>query len=145
MQHVIFLLITPPQSSVFFLPTRILKLHLTLHFSVIVMSGRTEEVNMDSEEQYPLLTAQEKERHGNLFENITADENVFQFIGSSNGHITTARSVSANTYTTQCLGDVSDHTLQRISTDRCCNAETSINHQQHAGKFKVHGTGRKLG
>ncbi|KAJ5202929.1 hypothetical protein N7449_005008 [Penicillium cf. viridicatum] len=122
-----------------------LKLHLTLHTSAIIMSDKIEEVDMNSEEQYPLMTIRENERHGNLFENITADEDVFQLIGSSNGHITTARSVSAKAYTTQCLGDVSDSTLQQISIDRCHNAERKcVKQQQHSGKFEVHGSGPEI-
>lgn len=110
------------------------------------MSGRIEEFDVNPEEQYPLMAEREKERHGNSFEDITADEDVFQLIGSSNGHTTTARSVSAKAYTTQCLGDLSDSTFQQISIDRCRNAQNKpINHQQHTGKFEVHGTGRKLG
>lgn len=33
----------------------------------------------------------------NVFEDVVADENVFQFIGSTKGHTTTARSVIAKT------------------------------------------------
>lgn len=103
-------------------------------------------MNLNIEEQSSVMVGRDKERHGNFFEDITADEDVFQFIGSSNGHTTTARSVSAKAYTTQFLGDASDSTLKQISTDLCRNAEKkSVKRQQHSEKFEEHGSGRKLG
>ena len=143
--HMILTLTTPLAKPNLLSDRQRLKHHLTLHIHAIIMSDRIEEVDMNSEDQYPLMTGREKERHGNSFVNITADEDVFQLIGSSNGHLTTARSVSAKAYTTQCLGDVSDSTLQQISTDRCRNAEKKSTSHQHTGQFEVHGSGRKLG
>lgn len=58
------------------------------------------------------------QRRGNVFEDIRADERVFQFIGSVNANITTAKSVSAKSFATQCLGDLSNPSLQQISSDR---------------------------
>ncbi|GFF96670.1 hypothetical protein IFM47457_11000 [Aspergillus lentulus] len=58
------------------------------------------------------------QRRGNVFEDIRADERAFQFIGSVNANITTAKSVSAKSLATQCLGDLSDPSLQQISSDR---------------------------
>lgn len=54
----------------------------------------------------------------NVFENITAGEDVFQLIGSANGHPTSAKSISAKARTTQCFGDVSDSTFQQILKKR---------------------------
>lgn len=54
----------------------------------------------------------------NVFEDVVADENVFQFIGSTKGHTTTARSIIAKAYATQCLADASETTIQQISKDR---------------------------
>ncbi|KAJ5259337.1 hypothetical protein N7478_012318 [Penicillium angulare] len=54
----------------------------------------------------------------NIFEDVVAEENVFQFIGSANSHTTIARKVTAKTNASQCLGDASDTTIQQISSDR---------------------------
>ncbi|OJJ52004.1 hypothetical protein ASPSYDRAFT_52632 [Aspergillus sydowii CBS 593.65] len=51
----------------------------------------------------------------NVFEDIHADDDAFQFIGSVKGYATTAKSVSAKIRATQCLGDLSDPTLLQIS------------------------------
>ncbi|KAF3399559.1 hypothetical protein DPV78_006086 [Talaromyces pinophilus] len=37
----------------------------------------------------------------NVFENIVVEEDVFQLIGSANGHPTTAKSISAKAHTSQ--------------------------------------------
>jgi hypothetical protein len=80
----------------------------------------------------------------NVFENIVAEEDVFQLIGSANGHPTSAKSISAKAHTTQCFGDVSDSTFQQISKDRCANSERDKDIQTHVAKFETHGQGRKL-
>ncbi|KAJ6003158.1 hypothetical protein N7451_005705 [Penicillium sp. IBT 35674x] len=64
------------------------------------------------------VTAGAGNERRNIFEDIVAEENVFQFVGSANGHTTTARTVTAKTNANQCLGDVSDTTIQHISRDR---------------------------
>ncbi|KAJ6003886.1 hypothetical protein N7540_013168 [Penicillium herquei] len=53
--------------------------------------------------------------HCNIFEDVVAEEHAFQFVGSANSHLTGARSVTAKKYARQCLGDVSDTTIQQIS------------------------------
>lgn len=93
------------------------------------------------------LTPQVNRQDGrrNIFEDVVAEENVFQFIGSASRHTTTARSVIAKAHTTQCLGDVTDTTIQQISKDR---SETTVNNehrhpQQQTKYFK--GPGRTVG
>jgi len=78
----------------------------------------------------------------NVFENIVAEEDVFQLIGSANGHPTSAKSISAKARTTQCFGDVSDSTFQQISKDRSAKAEQD---EASVATFVTHGQGRKLG
>jgi hypothetical protein len=62
-------------------------------------------------------------RRVNVFENITAGEDVFQLIGSANGHPTSAKSISAKAQTTQCFGDVSDSTFQQILKRRYASSD----------------------
>ncbi|KAF9887226.1 hypothetical protein FE257_010480 [Aspergillus nanangensis] len=80
----------------------------------------------------------------NVFEYITADEDVFQLIGSSNGQTIIAKSVSAKAYATQCFGDVSDSTFQQVSKDRRRNTEQREIEAQQGTRFELHGPGRKL-
>lgn len=80
----------------------------------------------------------------NIFEDVVAEENVFQFIGSANGHTTTARSTKAKAYATQCLGDASDTTIQQISKDRSSITAKSQSHPEpQTGHFE--GRGRTIG
>lgn len=65
-----------------------------------------------------LLNNLSKPASVNIFENITAGEDVFQLIGSANGHPTSAKSISAKAQTTQCFGDLSDSTFQQILKKR---------------------------
>jgi hypothetical protein len=51
------------------------------------------------------------QHRGNVFEDIQADERVFQFISSMNANITTAKSVLAKSFAMQCLRDLSDSSL----------------------------------
>lgn len=81
------------------------------------MSDGIQYSDMSTEEQLTPTARRENERR-NIFEDVIAEENVFQFVGSTNGHTTTARSVTAKAYTTQCLGDASENTIQQISKDR---------------------------
>jgi hypothetical protein len=70
----------------------------------------------------------------NIFQNISADANVFQFIGSTNGHTTTARQITAQKYTAQCMGDLSDSSLRQISMN-CTTvaAKKQTNHHYQTG------------
>lgn len=63
----------------------------------------------------------------NVFENITAGEDVFQLIGSANGHPTSAKSISAKSQSTQCFGDVSDSTFQQILKNRYASFDREKN------------------
>ncbi|KAK9646520.1 hypothetical protein HCH54_005259 [Aspergillus fumigatus] len=84
------------------------------------------------------------QRRGNVFEDIHADERVFQFIGSANAHTTLAKSVSAKLLTTQCLGDLSDTSLQQISSDRRSTALDAAGQSGAANTAKAHGQGRRF-
>ncbi|KAJ6016524.1 hypothetical protein N7540_011115 [Penicillium herquei] len=86
-------------------------------------------------------TRPENERR-NIFEDVAAEENAFQFVGSANGHTTTARRVTARTNASQCLGDISDTTIQQISKDRNSFA-VKRGHFNH-GQPNFEGIGRKL-
>jgi hypothetical protein len=66
-------------------------------------------------------------RSFNVFENITAGEDVFQLIGSANGHPTSAKSISAKAQTTQCFGDVSNSTFQQILKKRYASFDRDKN------------------
>ena len=103
------------------------------------MSDRTEHSGPSQEEQHTPATELENERR-NIFENIDADENVFQLIASTNGYTMTARSVTAKAYATQCMGDMSETTIQQISADRgaVLGKERSNQHRQ-PGNFSGHG------
>jgi hypothetical protein len=98
---------------------------------------------MSSEEQLTPTKRRENERR-NVFEDIVAEENVFQFVGSTNGHTTTAISVTAKAHTTQCLGDASETTIQQISKDRgeTTAKEQHLHHQQKTNSFE--GPGRTV-
>lgn len=107
------------------------------------MSDRTEHSGPSQEEQHTPLTELTNEPR-NIFENIVADENVFQLIASANGHTTTARSVTAKAYATQCMGDISNTTIQQISADRGDISEKErSNHHLQTRNFS--GPGRKVG
>lgn len=107
------------------------------------MSDSTEHSGPSQEEQYTPVTELENERR-NIFENIAADENVFQLIASANGHTMTARSVTAKAYATQCMGDISNTTIQQISANRSGISEKErSNHHSQPGNFS--GPGRKVG
>jgi hypothetical protein len=70
------------------------------------------------------------QRRGNVFEDIRADERVFQFIGSLNANITTAKSVSAKSFATQCLRDLSDPSLQHYPAIAApCSSKTQLDSQ----------------
>lgn len=79
----------------------------------------------------------------NTFQDVIADANVFQFIGSTNGHTTTARQITAQQCTTQCMGDLTDSTLRQISMDRSAIAVKKQYSQHQAGYLD--GRGYKLG
>ncbi|KAJ5512163.1 hypothetical protein N7463_001715 [Penicillium fimorum] len=105
------------------------------------MSNGNQYSDVSAEEQLTPTKMLENERR-NVFEDVVAENNVFQFVGSANGHTTTARSVTAKAYATQCLGDASDTTIQQISKDR---SETTAkkqhpHHQQQTNSFE--GPGR---
>lgn len=68
------------------------------------------------------------QQHINVFEDIKAEEDVFQLIESSNGKTTAAISVPVSSSLTQyritqCFEDVSDSTSQKISKNHHQNAE----------------------
>lgn len=84
----------------------------------------------------------------NIFEDVVAEENVFQFIGSANRHTTTARSVTAKAHATQFLGDASDATVQQLSIDRSgISSKNGHCHPQHPQQHTKHfdGPGRTVG
>ncbi|KAF4770794.1 hypothetical protein HAV15_013223 [Penicillium sp. str.  len=84
------------------------------------MSNGSQYSDMSAEEQLTPTIRRENERR-NIFEDVVAEENVFQFVGSTKGHTTTARSIIAKAYATQCLADASETTIQQISKDRIGN------------------------
>ncbi|KAJ6000937.1 hypothetical protein N7481_001346 [Penicillium waksmanii] len=103
--------------------------------------------------QYPETTEREhltpevnrEDGRRNIFEDVVAEENVFQFIGSASRHTTTARSVIAKAHTTQFLGDVSNTTIQQISKDR---SETTVKDEHHHPQQQTKyfkGPGRTVG
>lgn len=101
---------------------------------------------MSAEEQLTPTIKRENERR-NVFEDVVAEENVFQFVGSTNRHTTTATSITAKAYATQCLGDASETTIQQISKDRIGITEKkqpSHHHQQQQTK-NFDGPGRTVG
>ncbi|KAL2785097.1 hypothetical protein BJX66DRAFT_315529 [Aspergillus keveii] len=57
-------------------------------------------------------------RRDNVFENVRINEGVFQFIGSTSSHTTIAKSIVVKSGSTQFLGDLSDSTVQKVSSDR---------------------------
>ncbi|KAL2827134.1 hypothetical protein BDW59DRAFT_144302 [Aspergillus cavernicola] len=86
------------------------------------------------------------QRPENVFEEVHASDDAFQFIGSTNRHTTTAKSVSAKLRTTQCLGDISDLTIQQISNNRRVSTITPAAQVLSAAQIEQsHGQGRKLG
>lgn len=91
--------------------------------------------------QSGLLTSQ---RHDNIFEKIHTEEDVFQFIGSTSGHTTNAKDISAKSRTTQALGDLSDNTLQKINDRRVIRSENT-GRQSKTSQFAHYGEGQKLG
>lgn len=52
-----------------------------------------------------------------MFEDVVAEEDVLHFVGSANGHTTTARRITVKRNTVQFLGDASDTTIQKIFCD----------------------------
>lgn len=107
------------------------------------MSDRTQQSGMDLEGQGTPSIKRENEGR-NIFEDVVAEENVFQFIGSASGHTTTARSAKAKAYATQCLGDASDTTIQQISKDRSSITVKSQSYpERQTGHFE--GRGRTIG
>ncbi|KAJ5289005.1 hypothetical protein N7478_002035 [Penicillium angulare] len=94
--------------------------------------------------EYITPTMRQEDERRNVFEDVVAEENVFQFVGSANGHLTTARSVTAKAYATQCLGDASETTIQQISKDRSgiTVKKEHPNHQQQTKLFQ--GPGRTV-
>jgi hypothetical protein len=99
------------------------------------MSDGLQESSTIPEEFFTFIMTREIERR-NVFEDVVAGENVFQFVGSANGHTTTARSVTAEASATQCLGDASDTTIQQISKDR---SDITVNkeHPFHRGHYSM--------
>ncbi|OJJ67277.1 hypothetical protein ASPBRDRAFT_136172 [Aspergillus brasiliensis CBS 101740] len=84
--------------------------------------------------------------HANHFEDIIADENVFQLIGSSSAQTTMAKTVSAKAHATQCFGDMSDTTFQQISKDRCRSTEKGKGEgQDDSVRHDAVRPGRRLG
>ncbi|RAL06510.1 uncharacterized protein BO97DRAFT_30895 [Aspergillus homomorphus CBS 101889] len=81
----------------------------------------------------------------NSFDNISAEEDVLQFIGSSNGHCTAARSISAKARATQCFGDMSDHTFQQVSHDRTHVSRKDIKPLSDSTVTEKVGGGQRLG
>ncbi|RAL06535.1 uncharacterized protein BO97DRAFT_320815, partial [Aspergillus homomorphus CBS 101889] len=81
----------------------------------------------------------------NVFDNISAEEDVLQFIGSSNGHCTAAKAISAKARATQCLGDMGDHTFQQVSHDRAPMSEKDIKPRSALTVIEKVGGGQRLG
>ncbi|KAJ5474093.1 hypothetical protein N7475_003659 [Penicillium sp. IBT 31633x] len=108
------------------------------------MSNGDQYSDISAEEQLTPTIMRENERR-NVFKDIVAEENVFQFVGSTNGHTTTARSVTSKAYATQCLGDASETTIQQISKDRSgiTAKKQHPHHQQQTNTFE--GPGRTVG
>lgn len=79
----------------------------------------------------------------NVFEHITAEEDAFHWIGSTNKHVTVAKSITAKKRATQCLGDISDSTILQISKDRHTELEQNQESPQNEDSFK--GEGQVLG
>ncbi|KAL2871005.1 uncharacterized protein BJX67DRAFT_212939 [Aspergillus lucknowensis] len=75
---------------------------------------------------------------------IHSEEDVFQFIGSTSGHTTNAKDISAKSRTTQALGDLSDNTLQKINDCRGTPSENT-GQQSKNSQFTHYGEGQKLG
>ncbi|KAJ5239544.1 hypothetical protein N7468_004163 [Penicillium chermesinum] len=94
-------------------------------------------------ERSPATTGPDNERR-NIFEDIVAEENVLQFVGSANGHTTTARKITVKRNNIQCLGDASDTTIQKIFGDRANMPmnEEHAPHEQQERNFQ--GTGYTL-
>ncbi|KAL6228578.1 hypothetical protein BDW75DRAFT_235784 [Aspergillus navahoensis] len=67
-----------------------------------------------------------------------------QFIGSTSGHTTNAKDISAKSRTTQALGDLSDNTLQKINDRRVIRSENT-GRQSKTSQFAHYGEGQKLG
>lgn len=115
---------------------------LNRYISTTAMSNPTEP-SETSREGVPDSTMQSDIERRNIFQNISADANVFQFIGSTNGHTTTARHITAQQYATQCMGDLSDSSLRQISMNRSAiAAKKQTNHDHKTGCFD--GPGYKL-
>jgi hypothetical protein len=84
-------------------------------------------------------------RRDNVFEDVHIDEEVFQFIGSTSSHTTTAKSISVKSGSTQFLGDLSDITVQKVSSDRRVTAQNNTRQESSTTKFAIHGKGQVLG
>ncbi|CAI7604439.1 unnamed protein product [Penicillium crustosum] len=110
------------------------------------MSNGSQHSDMSAEEQLTPTIRRENERR-NVFEDVVAEENVFQFVGSTKGHTTTARSIIAKAYATQCLGDASETTIQQISKDRIgitAKKQPPHHHQQQQQTKIFDGPGRTI-
>jgi hypothetical protein len=106
------------------------------------MSNENQYFDMSPEAQLSPTIMRENECR-NVFEDVVAEESVLQFVGSTKGHTTTARSVIAKAYATQCLGDMSESTLQQISKDRSAfAAKQQPQQQQQTNPFE--GPGRTV-
>ncbi|OKL60015.1 hypothetical protein UA08_04515 [Talaromyces atroroseus] len=84
------------------------------------------------------------EQNRNVFEEIHAEEDVLQFIGSANKNPTTAKSIHAKTHATQCFGDMADSTFQQVSSNRSGNVERGLP-QQNSAKPGTYGEVHRLG
>jgi hypothetical protein len=98
----------------------------------------------DREENAIPMTPSGNEQNRNVFEDIHAEEDVLQFIGSTNKYTITAKSIRAKTHTTQCFGDMADSTFQQISSDRSGRIEQD-KLVSPKSKSVIYGQGQRLG
>lgn len=96
------------------------------------------------EEDATPTTSSGNERNRNVFEDIHGEEDVLQFIGSTNQYTTTAKSIHAKSRVTQCFGDMADSTFQQVSSDRSGRIEQD-KHLSPNSKSMRHGPGQILG
>lgn len=83
------------------------------------------------------------QRDDNVFENVHIGEDVVQFIGSTSGRSTSAKSISVKPRSIQFLGDLSDLTAQKISSD--CRATAREDAPQKSRTDTFAGRGQALG
>ncbi|KAJ5827287.1 hypothetical protein N7447_004050 [Penicillium robsamsonii] len=96
-------------------------------------------------EDEQLTPIMREDEHRNIFDDVVAEKYAFQFVGTTNstqGHTTTAKSVTAKEYATQFLGDASEVTIQQISKDRSEIIKKQPPHHQKTNPFD--GPGRTL-